>query len=53
MQQHGLAPQAGTQAEKEHHGGAWELDEDSRETMEDACELLSTTDRGGQLRQCP
>uniref|UniRef100_A0A453BH29 Uncharacterized protein n=1 Tax=Aegilops tauschii subsp. strangulata TaxID=200361 RepID=A0A453BH29_AEGTS len=42
MQQHGLAPLAGTQAEKEHDGCAWELDEDSRETTEGARELLST-----------
>nr|XP_045086126.1 uncharacterized protein LOC123494394 isoform X2 [Aegilops tauschii subsp. strangulata] len=49
MQQHGLAPSAGTQAEKEHHGGAWEVDEESRETTEDARELLST----GSWRPAP
>ena len=42
MQQHGLAPPAGTQAEKEHHGDTWE-------TTEDARELLST----GSWRPAP
>ena len=35
--------------EKEEHGGAWELEEDSRELEEDARELLST----GSWRSVP